>query len=51
MVCDRDNIGSAKSIVNNGDFLENEIILDGIVEQRYWKSAKNIELDFKKAIT
>ena len=40
MVCDRDNIGSAKSIINNGGVLENEVVVDGVVEQRYW-----IELD------
>ena len=36
LVCDKDNIGSAKSIVRNGGVLENEIIQDGTVEQRYW---------------
>ncbi len=36
MVCDRDNIGSAKSIIKNGGVLENEIEVDGTVEQRYW---------------
>ncbi len=36
MVCDKDNIASAKSIINNGGILENEIIIDGVVEQRYW---------------
>lgn len=36
MVCDRENTGSAKSIVNNGGVLENEVEVDGIVEQRYW---------------
>ena len=37
MVCDKDNIGSAKSIVRNGGVLENEITdEDGTVEQRYW---------------
>lgn len=36
MVCDKENIGSAKSIMNNGGVLENEIEEDGIVEQRYW---------------
>lgn len=36
MVCDKDNIGSAKSIKNNGGVLENEIEEDGVVEQRYW---------------
>lgn len=36
MVCDKDNIGSAKSITNNGGVLENEIVSDGVVQQRYW---------------
>lgn len=36
MVCDKNNIGSAKSIMNNGGVLENEIIVDGTTEQRYW---------------
>lgn len=36
MVCEKDNIGSAKSIIYNGGVLENEITVDGIVEQRYW---------------
>lgn len=36
MVCNRDNIGSAKSIKNNGGVLENEIVVDVETEQRYW---------------
>lgn len=36
MVCDKENIGSAKSIRNNGGILENEIKADGVTEQRYW---------------
>lgn len=36
MVCDKDNVGSAKSIQNNGGVLENEITEDGVTEQRYW---------------
>lgn len=37
MCCDKDNIGSAKTIINNGGVLENEIIGDdGAVVQRYW---------------
>ncbi len=36
MVCDKNNIGSAKSIINNGGVLENEIVVDGTTEQRYW---------------
>ncbi len=36
MCCDRDNIGSAKSIIRNGGVLENEVEIDGHWEQRYW---------------
>ena len=36
MVCDKDNIASAKSIINNGGVLENEIVEGDLVEQRYW---------------
>lgn len=37
MICDKDNIGSRKSIINNGGILENEIVdEDGNIEQRYW---------------
>lgn len=36
MVCDKENIGSAKSILNNGGVLENEVLVDGVTEQRYW---------------
>lgn len=36
MVCDKENTGSAKSIMNNGGILENEIENDGKVHQRYW---------------
>ena len=37
ITCDKDNIGSAKSIINNGGVLENEIVDDeGNIVQRYW---------------
>ena len=36
IVCDKDNIGSKKSILNNNGVLENEVIVDGKIEQRYW---------------
>ena len=37
MVCDKDNIASAKTIIKNGGVLENEFTKDnGKVEQRYW---------------
>ena len=36
MCCDKENIGSAKSIMNNGGILENEVVVNGVTEQRYW---------------
>lgn len=37
MVCDKDNVGSAKSIIKNGGVLENETVHeDGTLIQRYW---------------
>ena len=36
MCCDKENIASAKSIVNNGGILENEVVVNGVTEQRYW---------------
>lgn len=40
MVCDKDNIASAKTIQKNGGVLENEPVVDGIVQQRYWITLK-----------
>ena len=39
MVCNKNNIGSSKSIINNGGVLENEIY-DGEIMQRYWIDIK-----------
>ena len=36
MCYDKNNIGSAKSIIKNGGVLENEVEEDGHLEQRYW---------------
>lgn len=37
MICDKANIGSAKSIIKNGGVLENEFVDDnGKTYQRYW---------------
>ena len=36
LVCDKDNIGSVKSIINNGGVLENEVLKEGKLIQRYW---------------
>ena len=38
MVCSKDNIGSAKSIIKNGGVLENEVYEDDVLTQRYWIS-------------
>ena len=40
MDCDKNNIGSAKSIQNNGGILENEIYVEDELIQRYWISLK-----------
>lgn len=36
MTCNKNNTGSVKSIINNGGILENEIINNENIEQRYW---------------
>lgn len=36
MVCDKENVASARTILRNGGVLENEVVVDGVVEQRYW---------------
>lgn len=36
MVCDKENVGSAKSIQRNGGVLENEVVVAGVTQQRYW---------------
>lgn len=36
MVCDKRNIASARTIQKNGGILENEVDVDGVIEQRYW---------------
>lgn len=37
MCCQKDNIGSAKSIINNDGILENEVLdEDDVLTQRYW---------------
>ena len=40
MTCDKNNIGSAKSIINNGGILENEVIKEDSILQRYWITLK-----------
>lgn len=34
--CDKDNIASARTIIKNGGVLENEVIDEGVLVQRYW---------------
>ena len=36
LVCDKNNIGSAKSIISNGGILENEVVNADKIIQRYW---------------
>lgn len=36
ITCDKSNVGSAKTIMNNGGILENEVINGNEVTQRYW---------------
>ena len=36
ITCDKTNLSSAKTIINNGGILENEVIEDGELTQRYW---------------
>ena len=36
ITCDKDNIGSRKSIINNGGIKENEVMEDGEILERYW---------------
>lgn len=40
MDCDKNNIGSAKSIIKNGGILENEVLINNELVQRYWISLK-----------
>ncbi|MPQ32223.1 GNAT family N-acetyltransferase [Clostridium estertheticum] len=41
VTCDKINIASAKTILNNGGVLENEVIEEGEVTQRYWINIKS----------
>lgn len=36
MCCDKDNVGSVRSIIKNGGVLENEVEGNGHIVQRYW---------------
>lgn len=39
MVCNKNNIASAKTIINNGGIMENEVYNNGELMQRYWINA------------
>lgn len=42
ITCDKDNIGSAKTISANNGILENELVEDnGNIAQRYWITMKD----------
>ncbi|MFD1177843.1 GNAT family N-acetyltransferase [Paenibacillus puldeungensis] len=43
VTCDYDNIGSARTIKNNGGKFESEVKIDGIIIQRYWIRARSFE--------
>lgn len=36
IICNKKNIASARTIINNGGVLENEVTKDGETTQRYW---------------
>lgn len=40
VTCDKENTPSAKTIIGNGGVLEDEILQDGVVVQRYWIDLK-----------
>ena len=50
MTCDKDNIGSAKSIMNNGGVPELEVEEDGILEQRYWITLKDETVETERTV-
>lgn len=42
ITCDKNNIASAKTIINNSGKLENELFIGGRTEQRYWVRGKGL---------
>lgn len=50
MTCDKDNIGSAKSIINNGGVFEFEVEDDGELENRYWITLHEEEIETDRMI-
>lgn len=41
VTCDKSNIGSAKTIISNGGVLENEVVDEDEIVQRYWINLKS----------
>lgn len=41
ITCDKDNLASAKTILNNGGILENELLEEKKIKQRYWIDLDN----------
>ena len=41
ITCDKDNLASAKTILNNGGILENELLEGKKIKQRYWINLDN----------
>lgn len=40
LTCDKDNLGSAKTMINNGGVLDSEAVVNGTMIQRYWIDIK-----------
>jgi len=50
ITCAKDNIGSAKAIMNNGGVFESEIEEDGEIEQRYWIKLKEERIETDRLV-
>ncbi len=50
MVCNADNYGSEKSIINNGGVFESEITEDGKREKRYWITLNEETIETKRLV-
>lgn len=50
MTCDKDNIGSKKSIINNGGVFESEVMDDGEIEKRYWITLKEETIETERLV-
>lgn len=43
LTCDKDNIGSAMTIMNNGGVLDSEAVVNDVAIQRYWIEVVSVE--------